>query len=383
MMGEAVNTLLDGIARVRLRIGGREWYAFQVCGTIGVLLSLIIALWLAQATGLSLRVMVTLQAVAVLTFLSMAMAVKILTGKETLVYYQHQIAVLVTTSALVWILGQPVLPYLDLTILGVGIFLVCGRVGCFMAGCCHGRPSCCGVRYGGQHVEAGFTRYYAGVRLLPVQLIEALWVAAVVAIGCALVLRGAAAGSALGWYVMAYGAGRFCLEFLRGDPERPSKAGLSVPQWTSLVLAVLLIAAEWSGIMPFEAWHSVLAALMLSAAVFVAFLHRTGASAKRRIAEPRHIREIAQAITLDATVSETIPVRRTSQGLLISRGRLTAPAGLVEHYTISGAGNSMNEDLARAVCAIVTLLRRSPGEAQLKPGREGIYHILIPAGEGR
>ena len=32
-------------------------------------------------------------------------------------------------------------PYLDATALGLGAFLACGRVGCTLAGCCHGRPA--------------------------------------------------------------------------------------------------------------------------------------------------------------------------------------------------------------------------------------------------
>ena len=45
-------------------------------------------------------------------------------------------------------LELPVLPYLDLTCLGLGIFLVCGRQGCLMVGCCHGKP--CGWGIGRQ-----------------------------------------------------------------------------------------------------------------------------------------------------------------------------------------------------------------------------------------
>lgn len=91
--------------------------------------------------------MIALVMAASFTFLALAMAAKIVPGKETLVYYQHEIAVMITATFLWRMLRQPVLCYLDVTILGVGLFLAFGRVGCLMVGCCHGRPSPWGVCY--------------------------------------------------------------------------------------------------------------------------------------------------------------------------------------------------------------------------------------------
>src|SRR5439155_22019386 len=97
--------------------------------------------------------------------------------------YHHEIDVMINAALLLWLLGQPLLPYLDLTILGIGMFLACGRVGCLMVGCCHGRPHSWGVRYKQEHADAGFAPYYVGVRLFPIQAVESLWVLSIVIVG--------------------------------------------------------------------------------------------------------------------------------------------------------------------------------------------------------
>jgi hypothetical protein len=215
--------------------------------------------------------------------------------------------------------------------------------------------------------------------------VESAWVAIVVVVGSIMLLRGAVPGWVLAWYLVAYAAGRFCLEFLRGDPERPFACGVSVPQWVSLGLTGLVVAAERMGILPFAAWHLAAALLLLLAVTCLILFDRSSAGAKHRISQPRHVREIAQAIAPAALVrgvpaAEAVPVCRTSQGLLISGGRLHLPAGALDHYAISAAGNSMTEDVARAVGNIIARLQHPGAEPELKPGSRGIYHVLLPAG---
>jgi prolipoprotein diacylglyceryltransferase len=55
--------------------------------------------------------------------------------------------VMLVAAAFLWLLHEhePIIPYLDVTILVIGIFLVCGRIGCLMVGCCHGKPHRWGV----------------------------------------------------------------------------------------------------------------------------------------------------------------------------------------------------------------------------------------------
>ena len=86
---------------------------------------------------------------------------------------------------------------LDVTALGLGVFLTCGRCGCLMVGCCHGKPFRWGVRYGEAHAREGFPAVYVGARLFPVQALEAVIVAAVVSACAVAIVLGAPAGTAV------------------------------------------------------------------------------------------------------------------------------------------------------------------------------------------
>src|SRR5215471_17085213 len=171
---------LNRLARTETRVLTRSLPAFQVCGYTGLGLAVLLAIVLTRYLGLSPITMILIVAASVPTFLGLVMATKIITGEERIIYYHHEIAVVLAAALLLLLLRRPILPYLDLTILGVGTFLAFGRVGCFMVGCCHGRPNRWGVSYSAGHAAAGFTHFYVGVRLFPIQLVESLWVAAVV-----------------------------------------------------------------------------------------------------------------------------------------------------------------------------------------------------------
>ncbi|MEA2512198.1 MAG: phosphatidylglycerol---prolipoprotein diacylglyceryl transferase, partial [Thermomicrobiales bacterium] len=206
-LGRAVNRACDRAVRTTVNVRGRNWAAFRVCGVVGFALAVALGGWLAVHQQLSAGVLGVLALGAALTFFALAFGAKVLTGQERLVYYHHELAIFAVSTLILTAIGRPVLPYLDLTALGVGTFLACGRIGCFLAGCCHGRPSRCGVAYGNDHVAIGFPAPLASVRLLPVQLVEAIWAAAAVALGTALVVHQAAPGAAWCSYVVLYDLG--------------------------------------------------------------------------------------------------------------------------------------------------------------------------------
>jgi prolipoprotein diacylglyceryltransferase len=216
-----------------------------VCAFAGFALAVAAGLALTAAAGRSLAVTAVLALACALTFALQTLARTVLTGEERLVYYHHEIACVAVCALVLRVLGEPVAAYLDIAIAGVGICLAAGRLGCFAAGCCHGRPCAFGVRYGAEHVANGLSARWQGVRLFPVQLLEAVAAAAIVAACCVLALAGVRAGAALALYAVAYGAVRFALEFARGDAGRGRLAGLTQPQWLSLasIAAVALVAA--------------------------------------------------------------------------------------------------------------------------------------------
>jgi hypothetical protein len=353
----------------------RRLPAFQVCGCLGLELAVLLALGLVLYQGRSPWVMGAVIASAIGTFYLLAFATKIITGEEQLIYYHHEIGVLLNAALLLTLLGQPPLPYLDATILGVGMFLTCGRIGCLMVGCCHGRPCGWGVRYRPEHAEAGFPAHYVGVRLFPIQAVESLWVLGVVLVGSSMVLGGAAPGAALAWYVVMYDLGRFCFEFVRGDSDRTYMAGFSEGQWISLGLTLLVAALELAGVLPLHDWHLAVA-VGLALVMLLVTLWRRRQNHREHLLRPAHLREIARALTL-AEDSRT-GVAHTSRGLHISTGVALDGTVAVRHYTLSRSPQPLAEADARAIAGVIRHLRHQEQTHSLRPGNHGTFHVVVP-----
>lgn len=133
-----------------------------------------------------------------------------------------------------WRLSDVVAPYAAL-----GLFF--GRSGCFLAGCCYGKPT---------SVQWGMTfPQHTGERVHPTQLYEAAGALVLYAFLWLVVRpRKRAHGQVSGALLLGYGALRFGLEFLRDDP-RGGFSGLSTSQWIgvplSLLGVILLVAGVW------------------------------------------------------------------------------------------------------------------------------------------
>lgn len=378
---------MDRLVRPHLRIFGRERPSFRVCGLTGLALAVALGAGLAAQRGLSPWVLGGAAVTACAIFLVLAMATKIVTGEEKLIYYHHEVAILAAVTLMLRATGQPVLAYLDVTLLGVGTFLFCGRVGCFMVGCCHGRPHRWGVCYRQEHADEGFAQPFVGVRLFPIQLVESAWVFATVAVGAWMVLRGAPPGTALAWYVVVYDVGRFGFEFLRGD-TRPYRGGFSEGQWTSLLLMLVVIVGEMRGVIPSQAWHLAAAGGMIATMVAVALHRRLRGDSRHRLLSARHIREVAEAVDLlsaadpsprPAEGATIVNVARTSAGLNISAGAVEEAGGALRHYTLSGNGTLGRVD-ADALAGLLLQLRHSDATCEVVPGREGIFHLIVRLG---
>lgn len=127
------------------------------------------------------------------------------------------------------------LKYFDLMIPSVALAQGFGRIGCFLAGCCYGREtdSAFGVVFPSTSLAPG------GVRLLPTQLISSgldflLFLALIF-----YAKRKQADGQVAALYLILYSAGRFILEFYRGDIERGSVGVLSTSQFIAIFLFVI------------------------------------------------------------------------------------------------------------------------------------------------
>jgi hypothetical protein len=243
-------------------------------------------------------------------------------------------------------------------------------VGCLVAGCCHGRPAARGVRYGPAHVAEGFPPHLAGVPLVPVQALEAAGVAAIVAAGVPLAVQGPP-GTALTWYVAAYGLLRFGLELLRGDAGRPSWLGFSQAQWYSVVLVVGTVAASRAGLLPGRAWDLGVGAGLVAAMLGLAAARRSPASA-HRLCSPLHTAELAGLLARMAR-SPAPDVHLSSLGLRISAG----VADGVEHVTLSAGRPPLAPGQARALARLVSRLRGAPAGTLVAGARAGVYHVVF------
>lgn len=111
-------------------------------------------------------------------------------------------------------------PYKMLDVMAITTCLVhlSGRIGCFMAGCCYGKPtdSWIGITFSdpSSHAEPLHTP------LFPTQLMEAAYILMVMI--TLLVLKGQRRfyGQLFLTYLMLYAIGRFAIEYLRGDLAR-------------------------------------------------------------------------------------------------------------------------------------------------------------------
>jgi len=325
-----------------------------------------------------------------LTFLVLAMVAKIIVGEEQLTYYHHEIAIMIVTAIFLKMINQLVLPYLDVTILGIGLFLVCGRVGCLMVGCCHGRPSKWGICYRKEHADNGFTHYYVGIRLFPIQGLESLWVLVIVIIGAFFLLDKQPPGETLTWYVITYGLGRFCFEFVRGDPERPYFFSFSEAQWTSIVLMCAVVGCELSGALPFRLWHIVATSGVVLSMIAVVLTRRFRGAVRHQLLSLRHIREFAEAIDLISnrvsgrtvttgghTVPDIIPICSTSLGVQISAGKIKETEPSIDHYALSSQKETMNKETANTLADLIIQLKHPNGFKELVSQRQGVFHVLV------
>jgi hypothetical protein len=328
--------------------------------------------------GLSAWTVLGLVPVGAATFYGLALLTKVARGAESLTYYHHQIVFLPIAVLYLRLLGQPALPYLDLALLGAGFILGFGRLGCLLVGCCHGRPSHHGVRYGAAHAGEGFPPYLVGVTLFPIQLIEAMWVLAIVAIGSAMALGGAPAGSALAWYLVAYGLGRFGLELGRGDRRR-YWAGFSEAQWLSLLTIASVALAEAAGWLPVVAWHG-LAAVALPLLMAGLQLYRTWRGHDRPAwAEWRQMAAaLARLERADeqARVGRPVAVANLDSGVRLSVGASEQDGNRLHIYTFSST-EPMSRATAQRLAAMILRLRHPTGRRELFESSPGVFHLVV------
>lgn len=120
-----------------------------------------------------------------------------------------------------------------------------GRLGCFCAGCCYGKPTngALGVVFPNLVHNQNHPEYMAtGGRAYPTQLFEALFLAALLAVMLVLLFKFDIYKALLPLYGISYAVFRFLIEYIRGDERGTFVPGLTPSQFQVLLLAAAAIA---------------------------------------------------------------------------------------------------------------------------------------------
>jgi phosphatidylglycerol:prolipoprotein diacylglycerol transferase len=131
--------------------------------------------------------------------------------------------------------GLPVWSTSDLFAPGLALGHGIGRLGCFAAGCCWGKPTHLplAVTFSSQETTTGVP---LGIPLHPTQLYEAFSEGLICLILLAVLRKSHKEGSVIGLYLLLYGLVRFAVEFLRmHDSSNPLGGPFTLEQWISLL----------------------------------------------------------------------------------------------------------------------------------------------------
>ena len=133
--------------------------------------------------------------------------------------------------------------YIDLTAPSMALAQGFGRIGCLLAGCCYGRPATSAFAIT-CHNSAFAPN---NIALVPTQIISSGLDFANAFVLLWLDRKKKCDGQIMALYLMFYSAGRFVLEYFRGDLERGSVGVLSTSQFISVftfILGVVIFVAR-------------------------------------------------------------------------------------------------------------------------------------------
>lgn len=123
-----------------------------------------------------------------------------------------------------------------------------GRIGCFMAGCCYGKPT--SSFFGVIFTDPACHAEPKGEPIHPVQLYEAGFIFLVLLMLLFVRTRRIFYGQLFLLYLISYAGGRYVLEFFRGDLERGFiiRDFLSHSQFVALIIAAVTgwVYSKWS-----------------------------------------------------------------------------------------------------------------------------------------
>ncbi|HUN89770.1 MAG TPA: prolipoprotein diacylglyceryl transferase [Terriglobales bacterium] len=157
------------------------------------------------------------------------------------VFYGGVIAALLTAAYYMRKHHMPALRTCDVFAPGLALGHSIGRLGCFAAGCCYGKPTnhWWGVVFTNPLANT-ISGTPLGVRIQPTQLFESAFEFVNFLFLLWLLRHKKFEGQVIGAYLFLYGVWRFFIEFLRGDPDRGSMFGGAITgtQFISILLVI-------------------------------------------------------------------------------------------------------------------------------------------------
>jgi hypothetical protein len=381
---------MDRIVTPEINLLGKTFSKYFFFVGVGLTCAISLAMVLASLTGTSHAMIMIVICINVIVLLTLAMLTKIILGGERYTFYHYMILVMLSTPVILNAIGKAVFPVQDIITIVLILNLAVGRMGCFMVGCCHGKPSRWGVVYGEKHAHAGFTPFYFGIRIFPLPLLELVLAFVAVSAGVWILLH-QLPGNACAWMIISYSLIRYVLEYFRGDSGRPFWKGFSEAQWTSLALMIAVVVIEYMGWLSFHAWHVMVVAATIVSMVVVVFIRRSAAAKRHLLLNPNHIKELSDLVyrlsnelnnNVNVVWHETIKpgdikVGCTSLGIQVSLGALSSANDFIHHYSFSWQKKVMNNETAKTLADLVLRLWYPSCKNELIDSKKGIYHLLI------
>ncbi len=388
------NSFLDEIVRPTILVAGHRFSFYQFWVNIGVIVGTIVIFILTFKNGVSVGIMTGIVVMVGLLSFFLFKSTKIFGKSYALLnwakrgVYHFQIVALIFTLVFLNIMNAPVLKYLDILVIGLLIYQAVGRIGCLMAGCCHGRPHTWGICYGAKHEATRYIYFLQKVRLFPVQLLECIWLFFLAIIALKIQDGDPTTGENLSWYILGYGFGRFFFEFMRGDLERVYIVGFSEPQWTAFSLSVIVICLENWGILPLHLWHIIPAVVMALVIIALLLLKKYRAPSIHQLRQPDHVMEIFQTMnwlneqyfTFSGDRGQGIRTGMTgttSLGLQITLIGFLDEECNIYCYRLSQSAGELSGKSATKISKLMVLLKHRRNDYKIVDNGHGIFDLLI------
>lgn len=249
--GDDARTLSRFLDRIvfrshQIRPFGIDYHPYFLCADLSLLSVVVVSYVFSLVLGLEPWRLVVMIAAAAATFPLFLLLKARLLSIPTRVYLQDLLFFALPMGFLIGrLLAIPLPALLDFAGIAVPLAHGVGRIGCFLGGCCFGKPSRLGVLYPHSvwdHIPRRRRFLPApdpGRRVFPLQLLEAGFEFTVfLFLSTRLALHPTLRGDSLPMYLITYAVFRFGAEFYRGDDWRKYHGPLSEAQWLS-VLALL------------------------------------------------------------------------------------------------------------------------------------------------